>query len=202
MKNPFYSLKLRLNNKREQRKNRRELLEKNFTIISNNCWGEMVYQKYGLQYQTPTVGLFILGHDFVKLCLDWEKYFSMELKFIPWDHSSYYSHLKGKEPYPIALLGDIEVYFMHYHSEIEAAQKWNRRIKRINPDKIIFKLSQREECSKDDIITFMNIPCNKVCFSYEQVDGAIVVPELKDFSGDETPILHQYFDELDYLNKL
>ena len=71
-----------------------------------------------------------------------------ELVFIPWEQASYHYALVEATPYPVAKLGDIEVYFMHYHSEEEAAEKWYRRIKRINPDHMIFKLSQREECSK------------------------------------------------------
>lgn len=37
------------------------LKNKCFTIISNNCWGGFVYQKFNLQYRTPFVGLFIFA---------------------------------------------------------------------------------------------------------------------------------------------
>ena len=182
--------------------NRMKLKNRDFTIISNNCWGGMVYQKYGLQYRTPTVGLYILGHDFVKLCSDLRSYLAKDLIFIPWKQSSYYPQLKDKEPYPVAKLGDIEIYFMHYQSESEATEKWNRRVKRVNPDKLLFKLSQREGCSKEDVQSFLSLPGNKICFSYDEVDGAIVVPELNGLSGDETPIIQHYYNELDCLNKL
>lgn len=58
----------------EKRRLRKRLNLTDFTIISNNCWGSFTYQKYGIEYKSPTVGLFILGHDFVKLCADWENY--------------------------------------------------------------------------------------------------------------------------------
>lgn len=187
----------------QKQKLRSRLKSKDFSIISNNCWGSFIYQKYGIKYQSPTAGLFILGHDFVKLCAKWEWYFAQKLEFIPFESSAFYSSLHGVKPYPVAKLADIEVYFMHYATEAEAAEKWYRRIERINPDKIIFKLSQREECSKEDVVAFMNLPLkNKVCFSYDSVQGAILVPELKGFSGDEQPLLEQYFDEVKLINSL
>lgn len=37
---------------------RKGLENTDFTIISNNCWGGMVYESYNLPKQSPTVGLF------------------------------------------------------------------------------------------------------------------------------------------------
>ena len=198
----FKNAIIKFNNNVECYKNRRKLKNTDFTIISNNCWGGRIYQKFGIKYYSPTIGLFILGHDFVKFCSDFENYLKKELEFIPWEASSYYAELKNDIPYPIAKLGDIEIYFMHYHSEKEAAEKWYRRVKRLNPEHMIFKLSQREECSKEDIEEFMKLPLrHKVCFSYENIPGVIKIPELEGFSGDEMEIVNQYFDELDILNE-
>ena len=48
---------------------------------------------------------------------------------------------------------------MHYKSEQEARQKWNnRRLERINLEHILFKLSQRESCSEEDIEKFITLP--------------------------------------------
>lgn len=195
--------KIKLDNKIEQNKNRKSLINKDFTIISNNCWGGMIYTKYGLQYRTPTVGLYILGHDFVKLCSNFDWYINGELEFIKWEDSSFYSEIKDEKPYPVANLNDIEIYFMHYKSEEEAREKWERRKKRINPDCILFKLSQREDCSKSDIEKFVSLPLqNKICFSHDHVEGAIYVPELKTHVGDEIPVLERYIDDLKILNGL
>lgn len=198
IKNAF----IKINGVLEKRKLRKKLKSTDFSIVSNNCWGSFIYQKYGLPYQSPTAGLFILGHDFVKLCRDWEKYFKARLEFIPWESASYHYALLQEDPYPIARLDDIEIYFMHYHSEEEAAEKWYRRIKRVNPKHMIFKLSQREECSKKDIEDFVKLPLkHKVCFSYDNVPGSILVPELKNFVGDEMEIVNRYFDEINILNE-
>jgi uncharacterized protein (DUF1919 family) len=181
---------------------RSKLTSKDFSIIANNCWGSFTYQKYGLEYTSPTVGLYILGHDFVRFCGNWQRYMGQKLEFIPWEQATYYDTLKEKEPYPVGKLGDIEIYFMHYHSEQEAAEKWVRRAKRINPNHLIFKLSQREECSKKDVEDFMDLPLkHKVCFAYDEVPGTVHIPELKGFSGDEMSIVDQYFNDLDILNE-
>lgn len=196
------NLIIKITTKLKKRKLRKKLKTTDFSIISNNCWGSFTYQKYGIKYKSPTVGLYILGHDFVKLCADWEKYFKSRLEFIPWEEASYYPELINESPYPVARLNDIEIYFMHYHSEKEAADKWYRRLKRINPDHMIFKLSQREGCSKADVENFLALPLkHKVCFSYDEVSGAIIVPELKNLVGDEMNIINRYFDDLAILNE-
>lgn len=182
---------------------RNKLLHKDFSIISNNCWGGAIYQKYGLAYRSPTAGLYLLGHDFVKFAERLEHYMTCELEFMPWEESSYYEVIKDNKPYPVARLADIEIYFMHYPTEKEAAEKWYRRVKRINHERILFKLSQREGCSKEDVEKFMSLPlCNKICFAYDEVEGTIHIPELRNWSGDEAPLIEQYYDELTILNKL
>ncbi len=187
----------------KKKKLRRTLKTREFSIISNNCWGSFIYQKYGIRYQSPTVGLFIKGHDFVKFCADLDRYLSYGLCFIPWEESTLYPEIRDEKRYPIAKLGDIEVYFMHYASEEEAREKWTRRASRLCRDKMIYKLSQREGCSKEDVEAFLSLPLkNKVCFAYDPLPGAVHVPELSGFSGDEQPIVEKYFDEKELINSL
>lgn len=192
-----------LRDRMKKRTLRNKLVHTDFSIISNNCWGGSIYQKYGLAYRSPTAGLYLLGHDFVKFAERLDHYIACELEFIPWEESSYYEVIKNNKPYPVARLDDIEIYFMHYPTEKEAAEKWYRRAKRINHAHILFKLSQREGCSKEDVERFMSLPIrNKICFAYDEVEGTIHIPELRNWSGDETPLIEQYYDELTILNQL
>lgn len=48
----------------------------------------------------------------------------------------------------IGKLDDIEVVFLHYKSEEEAYQKWNRRKKRINYNNLIFKFNDMNLAKK------------------------------------------------------
>jgi len=187
----------------QQKKLQSKLKSKDFSIISNNCWGSFIYQRYGLQYTSPTAGLYILGHDFVKFAGNLQHYLSLQLEFIPWECSTHYEAIKDDEPYPVAKLGDIEIYFMHYHSEEDAAIKWYRRAKRVNMNHILYKLSEREGCSRMDIEDFMALPLeHKICMAYDDVPGAIHIPELEGFSGDEMDIVDSYVDEISILNQL
>ena len=114
-------------------KNRIGLKNKNFTIISNNCWGGFVYQKFGLEYMTPFIGLFIFAPDYIKLLNDFENLIFSKVSFIEPKSSRYIQEIlvDDKLPkYPIGILNnDIEIHFLHYKSEKEALEKWNRRIK-------------------------------------------------------------------------
>ena len=108
---------------------------------------------------------------------------NQDLKFISFSESKNYDLIKGDREYPIARLDDIEIYFMHYKTKKEAKEKWYRRCKRINYDSLIFKVSQREGFTKQDMEEFMDI-------------------ENKMLEGDETELLQKYFDDLDYLNNI
>lgn len=143
----------------------KKIHNKDFTIISNNCWGGLVYQSYGLPYQSPTAGLFILPDDYVKFVKDLKKYLSKKLEFIKPDESKWRALLGEDFDYPVARLGDIEIYFVHYKTAEEAKEKWERRAKRVNYDKVIYKMSDQNFCKKQNLEEFVRLPMkNKVCF--------------------------------------
>lgn len=180
----------------------KKLKNKDFTIISNNCWGGIISEKYGLKKNSPTCGLLIEGEDYIKFCRKLKYYTAQQLVFIPFQEGKY-SYLYSGLSFPVAKLDDIEIYFMHYSSESEAAEKWYRRCKRINWNNIVYKLSERESFDKELMIEFMSLPLeNKICFSYDKIDGAIHVPELQWLVSDETLFLAERFDEAKYLNSI
>ena len=107
----------------------------NFTIISNNCWGGMIYESYNLQKQSPTIGVFFMAQDYIKFLKDLREYIQCELEFISPNESRWKDYVKNDSRfgnYPIGKLKDIEIFFLHYKSEEEAREKWERRCKRIN----------------------------------------------------------------------
>ena len=99
------------------------LKNRNFTIVSNNCWGGYVYQEFGLRYNTPFIGLFIYAEDYIKLLKNFRYYMNQELKFIDISKSKYIRDVKSRkdrrDDYPVGILEDIELHFLHYNSEIE-----------------------------------------------------------------------------------
>ena len=153
----------------------------NFTIISNNCWGGTVYQSYGLKYNTPTVGMFFLAEDYIKFVYNIKEYLSYELEFIEPKESKHTGKSIESLTYPIGKLKDIELHFMHYKTNEEAKEKWERRCKRINWDKMLFKFSNQNLCNKEHIEQFLKLPVkNKICFVNKNYDmeGTIYVKQL------------------------
>lgn len=163
------------------------LKDKNFSIICNNCLGGLIYQHYNIEYRSPTVGLFFLAKDFVKFLNDINFYLSKQLEFITPKESMYYEDFKQFEDalkFPIAKLHDIEVFFMHYKSEEEAREKWNRRTSRINWNNLRIILSENETFNYEILKQFDALPFNnKVCFTkddYSEIKSSCCIEEMKE----------------------
>jgi uncharacterized protein (DUF1919 family) len=54
-------------------------------------------------------------------------------------------------------LDNIEIVFLHYGSADVVLEKWNRRVQRINWDRIILKFSYQNECDDDLVREFLKI---------------------------------------------
>ena len=89
------------------------------------------------------------------------------LVFISYTDSKYRDIIeeRGQQNIPIGKLDDIEIFFLHYKSEKEAREKWERRAKRINYENLIFKFSKMNLCSDEDLREFDALEGNKkLCF--------------------------------------
>ena len=174
---PFKEIikKIRLSINKIGSKHRAKLLNGiNPTIISNNCFAGIIYQYLGLKYTSPTIGLYFFAKDYIKFVKNFDYYISKELKFIPYWESSHRDALikKGETYCPIGVLGDVEIIFLHYKTESEALEKWNKRVSRINKDCLIFKFSEQNECTEKDIHEFANIDIpNKLFITARKYDG-------------------------------
>ncbi|WP_302999609.1 DUF1919 domain-containing protein [Thomasclavelia spiroformis] len=163
------------------------LKNKNFTIISNNCWGGRIYQRYGLRYSSPTIGLLLFADDYIKFVSNLRYYISLDLKFIPKIESRYYEYYTDKDKYyPIGVLDDIEIVFLHYKSESEAKEKWDRRKARINWNNLIIKFNDQNRATEKHIRDFDKLPYkNKLCFVAHQVNGTKCTIHFKEFENDK-----------------
>lgn len=166
---------------------RKRVKNKNFTIISNNCWSGAIYQDLGLQKLTPTVDLFFYIPCYIKFVSNLKYYIDSPLLF---KTSSFYESANEKlkkHPYPVGIINDIEIHFLHYTSKAEALEKWNRRIKRINYDNLFFVLSDRDLCTIEHIREFDNLPYkNKIIFSSKNYPEIKSLIWLKIYKKDKT----------------
>lgn len=185
---------------------RRKLNKTKFTIISNNCWGGEVYECYNLIKQSPTVGLYFMASDYIKFIKNIHYYLAQPLKFIDPKKSKYYGVVKNQKTYgayPVGMLGDIEIFFMHYISEEQARTKWNRRVKRINWDHILYKFNDQNGCTLEDINEFVKLPVkNKICFTIH--DEYVKAPYIKKIkvpkSYSEIKASYEPFGKNKYIN--
>ncbi len=182
-------------------KNIERLKNKDYSIIASNCTGAFISHDLGLRFNAPTVNLFLYPDDFIKYVKNLEHYMKSKLTFI-------------KEEgilYPIGLLDDIKIYFMHYKDEAEATQKWNDRTKRINLDNLFVMMSDRDGCTLENIKEFDELPLkHKVIFTnkeYPQFKSAFYIKGFEDLGhiGDvylfkNENSAEKYYDDFDYVS--
>lgn len=185
-----------------------ELKNSSFSIICNNCLGGFICQHYNIEYRTPTLGLFIFAQDYVKFLAHIKFYLSQKLEFIKPEQSMYYDEFKKAQltiKFPMARLHDIEVFFMHYKDEEEAASKWYRRINKINWNDLIVILAENETCTYETLKKFDSLPFkNKVCFTKEEhkeIGSSCCIEEMREpgsLWSAETVMKH--FDLTSFIN--
>ena len=188
---------------------RNKLHNTNFTIISNNCWGGQVYRYFQLSYSSPTVGCYFFADEYIRFISNLKKYIDTELTFIDYKESKYKDKLEARhqEKYPIGVLDDVEIVFLHYKTREEAYEKWNRRKARIYWDNIIYKMSEMNFCSLQNIIDFEKLTFKGTKFIFVTKDYGInsQVIFAEDCLGsgnipDDTNLFRKYIDLVGLLN--
>lgn len=188
--------------------NNMRIKNKDVTIISNNCWAGIFYRNNNLEYLSPTLGLFFMAEEYIKFIYNIKYYLNKELEFIEIEDSKYKNYLK-KLNYnsPIGKIDDLEIMFLHYDSNEDAKEKWNRRKERINWNKIIYKFSDQNMCTYEHLKKFEDFEANnKICFTTRKYENIESISILK-YKNSETLIddiksSRKYFNIYKYLNKI
>lgn len=202
---------------------RLKLKNRNFSIISNNCWGGMVYDNFDLPYYSPTIGLFFMSDDYIKFLRNIRYYLKGKLNQVSWRDTPFSEFLyMNKDQYKKSLgkslddliickLYDIYIVFLHYDSFDEACQKWYRRSKRVNFDNLVVKFNDQNNFSKDNFESFDALPyTNKIFYtandslvsSNKLTDTVIYLPQYKKYGCvlNDMEIYKQNFNLTGYLN--
>ncbi len=195
------------NHKKLNVANKKRLKRHDCTIISVNCTGGILSHDLGLQFQSPTVNLFFCAEDFIKFCENLKYYLSIE-QFVECKDST----IIGERTYPIAYLGDLTLFLVHYHSVEEAQEKWNVRKKRVNWDNIVIINTDREGMTDELRDRFEQLPYRKVMFvnqpdekhkscfyikGYEEQNSVGIITDHSTWDG-KRPI--DQFDWVSFLN--
>jgi len=187
------------------------LKNKNFSIISDDCWGGRVYTDLGISYTSPTVNLFLYSSCYLKLVQDLRGYMEKDLNFktISKYEVANLARQKSEKYYPIATLGDIEIHFLHSKDNEDAQTKWNYRKSRLDYENLFYKLSDAYLIDVNDLIAFEKLPLkNKVILvskGYHNLSDAIIIKEFEEHGkvGDAFKyrwIYRKYFNAVDWIN--
>lgn len=149
-------------------KAKQQLKENDFTIISQNCIGGVLYHDMGMEFLSPTINTFISAPDFIKLVQQLKYYLEMDIEMF-WG-----------EEYPIGLLQDVEIHFAHYNSCKEAKDSWERRKKRVNWDKIVVLATDRDGFVKETYNLWKVIPYPKILYTvnYNYKEDAVLIEDV------------------------
>jgi len=182
---------------------RSRLENKDFTFLSSNCTAGIIYHRLGMKFLSPTINMFIWQDDFLKFVLDLEHYLAQELRFI-----------ETEEPYPVAMLDDIKLYFNHYSTDEEARNSWEERKARMNMDNIVILMCDRDGITEEDMLKLDQLPCtNKVILTAKDHPNVSCAFQLPEYAQDEfvgyylgknaitdKTIVEKHFDFVKWLN--
>lgn len=145
---------------------RKRYTNSNVSIISMNCTGGVLYHDLGLKFLSPTVNMYMRAEDFIKFCENLNSYLAID-EMKPCDDIS----IVGNRKYPVAWLGDLLLFLVHYKSVEQAQEKWNERKSRINRDKIVILDTDREGMTPDLMDRFELLPYKKVMFIHKPFEN-------------------------------
>lgn len=185
-----------------------------FTIISNNCWGGVLYEYFGMQKLSPTVGMWLFAEDYIKFISNLRYYVGLEIQIISPEESKYYEKLitMGSTGGLVGVLDDIEIIMLHFHDKKIAKEKWERRVARINWDNLIFKFSYMNDCTYDMLAEFDKLDFSNISSKYKKImfvpkpmpefKSAIYIHGFEDEPQitNDTFVFNQYFKLYSFIN--
>jgi uncharacterized protein (DUF1919 family) len=210
VRNIYFDRKRRLGDWLLSGLRRRKLESSDFTVICNNCLvGTGIYQKFGLKYNTPTVGLLFYPEDYLGFLEGFNEFIKQPMRFKQSSRYDAVNEIRKSIPYPIGVLGDsIEIQFLHYRTEDDAAKKWARRSQRINFDRLYFMFSDRDGVTPEHIERYARLPFERKVFLSSKPTShpgmTVVVEDYRNDGqvGESTAdrVYEKYFDVTGWLN--
>lgn len=129
---------------------RQKLHNQDFTILSQNCIGSIMYHDLGQKFMSPTINMKFDANDWIKFLKGVNKYLNSSITFID----------NPKVTYPTGYIGDCFVEFVHYHDKEEVIRKWEQRKERINWNNL-FVLACDRGMTVDNIKSFAWLDVHK-----------------------------------------
>ena len=159
-----------------------------FSIISNNCWSNKVYEHLAIPYQTPFINIFMAPECYLQMTSDLRWHLRQPLSFVSQSRHALVNALRDERQayYPIAILGEVELQCLHFTSNEEVTKTWARRLARFVEDESrwFFKFSDDLGCTQSQLEEFDALPyLNKISFTSRpmpHLKSALYVPSVGD----------------------
>lgn len=195
---------------------RKKLYAKEFSLITQNCIGGVIYHMFGLPFQSPTINMFIEDENFVKLAEAPEYY--LKIKPIPIE-DCYVDPIDDSIKYPVIGIDDVRLCCLHYKNCNEAIEQWERRCKRVHFDKLFIVANTWNLHDNIDLIKRIdNIKVPHIIFDDKGLEGdsivrlkgdfwhrderGIIRPNITDISNDGYHrLFEETFDFVNWINK-
>ncbi len=180
----------------------KRLTNRGMSVISANCVGAFILHDLNQPFNSPFVNLYLEPFDFIRYLQDIRFYQSLPLQFI-----------QTEKNYPIGILGDLKIHFMHYRLEQEAKEKWEARSQRLNFDNLFIIMTDKyrgKGADYEHLQAFDNLPYpNKVVFThkpYPEFKSAFYIKgfenenEVGDLFTFSSWNGEKYYDQFDYVS--
>lgn len=148
-----------------------QLYESKISIMSNRCFGGLLYNHLGMEFCSPFINLCVEPPDFLHIMSDLESYMREDLVYV---YNEWEMNLKRE--YPAVRIKDVMLWCNHYTSMQEVESYWYRRRERINYQNIFVMCDLH---SDEEAEIFLNLPYEKkIAFA----DFRIEHPQIVDTS--------------------
>lgn len=172
------------------------LINTSVTVFSSNCVGAVVCHDFGMRFNSPTVNLFMMPCDYLRFLNNLKHYLALDVTD---------GGISGGG-YPVGLLGDIKLHFVHYSSFEIARQKWIERVKRVDLNNCCAVMIDRDGCTPKMAQAFDALPFEqKVFLSYRPIKDCSSVffePNWLDVDCDQTADICAFLSPISVRRKL
>ena len=187
--------------------NRAGLEEREFTVLSNDCWGQALYEGYGLPLQTPLAGSGMYADCFIRFLSDIEGYLRSPLRFVRNTRHVALGRVRNQRwPWPIAVLReDVEVHFLHHRSEDACRRVWEAGCEKLQLKRIAVKFSvDKDGATEEHVRRFAAMPFErKLLISRNHHPGIACAVEIPNYVANGAVMFRRsikHFDCTHWLN--
>lgn len=149
-----------------------ELRSSRISILTDYCLGGYLYHRFGLQFNSPTVNMFMRNKSYLAFLQDLDRHIKSEIQPIT-------DYKPGPDIfYPCGqIMDDCVVVFNHSHSFTEGAQLWRKRARRFNFNNYIAIMTIEDD---ESAYSFERLPLKyKLGFYYKdlRLSSILYTPE-------------------------